>query len=121
METGHSYTNFRRCRTGERGQTHGWVCIDPLQEFKPAEVDHVSRINSAAATRNANGARELGLKIEQYNGLTYSRRSALRKFENPLQTGIDKGWLEADGTPTPPKPQKLLDGPIKIQSLCLVL
>ena len=63
------------------------------------------RIAKAAATRNARGAAELGLKVEQYCGLSYMRRSTLRKFDDPKQAGIDKGWLDLEGNPLPPKPR----------------
>ena len=65
-----------------------------------------ARIAKGAATRNARGAAELGLTVEQYCGLSYMRRSKLRKFDDPKQAGIEKGWLDLEGNPLPPKPLK---------------
>lgn len=79
-ETGYHQANFWRVREGKlQEQTHGWVCLDPLNVFKAKETDHVSRIGKAAATRVAKGAAELGITVEEYNALSYGKRSKLRK------------------------------------------
>ena len=93
QETGHHQSNFWRCRAGNMSQTHGWICLDPLQQFEPVEVDHVTRISKAAATRVAKNASAVNMTVVQYNQLSYSRRSSLRKLENPLEVAIGKGWL----------------------------
>ena len=93
QETGHHQSNFWRCRAGIMSQTHGWICLNPLQQFEPVEVDHVTRINKAAATRVAKNASAMNMTLAQYNQLSYARRSSLRKLENPLEVAIEKGWL----------------------------
>ena len=94
QETGFSRAHFWRCRAGQQAQTHGWVCVDPVKAFV-AVTDHTSRVGNAAATRIAENAAAMGMTVEQYNQLSYSRRSRLRKVANPLEVAIAKGWLTA--------------------------
>jgi len=84
-ETGYTQAEFWRCKAGLMGQTHGWVCLDPEKAFKAKDTDHVARIGKAAATRVAKNAAELGMTVEQYNSMSYQKRSQIRKQMRELQ------------------------------------
>jgi hypothetical protein len=74
-----SQSSMNRLSLGRFAQVKGWTCVNPVEQFVPAVVDHDSRISRAAATRTAKNAAQLGMTVEEYKALSYNQRSRLRK------------------------------------------
>lgn len=79
LETGFNQASFWKVRNGKQKQTHGWTCLDPVVTYVPKCHDVQAAVNKAAATRNAKGAAELGITLEEYAGMSCSQRYRARK------------------------------------------
>ena len=73
-------SGMNRLSLGRYAQIKGWTCLDPVKAFTAAVVDHDARIAKAAATRNAKNAAQLHMTVEQYQELSYAKRSRMRKL-----------------------------------------
>ena len=73
--------SFGKLSRGGAAQHKGWICLDPLAPFVPAETDHVARISKAAETRTAKNAAQLGISIEEYQAMSYNQRFRLRRAQ----------------------------------------
>ena len=77
--TGFSQAHFWRAKEGHASQAHGWICLDPVKPFAPKEKNVQLAVNKAAAAKNKRGAEELGITVEEYKAMSYSKRYRARK------------------------------------------
>jgi len=78
-ETGHDQSGFWRVANGKSGSTNGWICLNPRKHWTRKEVDTKALAEAAARVRTQKNAESLGLSVDEYNALSYSSRSRLRK------------------------------------------
>jgi len=86
-ETGFHQAGFWKVANGSQHQTHGWICLNPIKEFIAKPHDPERNIKGAR-TRNLKSSKELGLSIEEFEGMTPSQRS-YRKRKIRLQQVSD--------------------------------
>ena len=78
-KTGKHQGNFWAAANGKTSSAHGWICQNPRKKWEPKVIDAQANAENAAATRIKKNASELGITVEEYNSLSYSQRSRLRK------------------------------------------
>ena len=67
---------------GQASKVGQWRCLNPEKEFALVALDesyHQSRVNKAAATRNAKNAKLLGLTLKEFESMSYAQRYRYKK------------------------------------------